>query len=964
MSELNRNISKFWEIETIPERHIFSAEENRCEQHFHATAQRDTSGRFVVSLPFKENVNSLGASYDQALKRFYSLEKRLNKNPPLKQEYGEFIKEYLELGHMRKAKPYNYSTEPHFYLPHHAVVKENSITTRLRVVFDGSAKTSSGVSLNDTLMVGPKLQQDLFDIVCRFRLYAYVITADVAKMYRQVRINEQCMPFQRILWRMSDKTDVEIFELTTVTYGTASASYLATKVLQQLAMAKQDAQPFGAEIILRDFYVDDLLTGAQTIDQANKIIAEVTEILSQGKLELRKWASNKPELLQNIPETCCGNTILDLDKSDNISTLGLQWNATMDTLQYALSDVPECKNITKRQILSHISKVFDPLGLLSPFTVRAKILMQDIWKLEINWDESLPLSIETTWLSYVEEMKDLNNITIPRHVFPMQQPEYFELHGFSDASEKAYGACVYVRALNKFGDISCNLLCAKSRIAPIKTMTLPRLELSGALLLARLMERLTRYLSLQFRKTCYWTDSSIVLSWLKSPKTFKTFVANRIAEIQELTNIADWHHIGTKENPADLLSRGTTSSTLMHTNLWWHGPKFLQCSTSNWPDSEFTLTENLPECKLVVLTNLVQTNSLMSIFERYSDLNKLIRVVAYCLRFTNNIRARIRKNTTDCELQYLTSQELNQAMMVLTKRVQVQTFRKEYQQLQNSQKIDSKSNLLCLNPFMDNHGIMRVGGRLKHSNIPYDQKHQILLPAKHHFTKLIIQHEHIKQLHAGTQSTIAAVRMKYWPLSLKNSVKSVIRSCVTCIKAKPICTDYLMGDLPQHRLTPGKAFENIGVDYFGPVHIRDSMKRKHNLIKAYGAVFVCFATKAVHVELVGNLSTEAFLAALKRFVARRGSISNIYSDNGTQFIGANTELKKLLKQLQTQTQTEQVKAYMAHNGLRWHFIPPRSPHFGGLWEAAVKSVKTHLTKIIGNASLNYEELSTLLVQIE
>ncbi|GJQ80493.1 hypothetical protein Trydic_g5787, partial [Trypoxylus dichotomus] len=337
--------------------------------------------------------------------------------------------------------------------------------------------------------------------------------------------------------------------------------------------------------------------------------------------------------------------------------------------------------------------------------------MQDIWKLEINWDESLPLSIETTWLSYVEEMKDLNNITIPRHVFPMQQPEHFELHGFSDASEKAYGACVYVRALNKFGDISCNLLCAKSRIAPIKTMTLPRLELSGALLLARLMQRLTRYLSLQFRKTCYWTDSSIVLSWLKSPKTFKTFVANRIAEIQELTNVANWHHIGTKENPADLLSRGTTSSTLMHTKLWWHGPKFLQCSTSNWPDSEFALTENLPEC---------------------------------------------------------------------------------------------------------------------------------------------------------TQSTIAAVRMKYWPLSLKNSVKSVIRSCVTCIKAKPIYT----------------------------------------------------------------------------------------------------ELKKLLKQLQTQTQTEQVKAYMAHNGIRWHFIPPRSPHFGGLWEAAVKSVKTHLTKIIGNASLNYEELSTLLVQIE
>lgn len=303
-------------------------------------------------------------------------------------------------------------------------------------------------------------------------------------------------------------------------------------------------------------------------------------------------------------------------------------------------------------------------------------------------------------------------------------------------------------------------------------------------------------------------------------------------------------------------------------------------------------------------------------------------------------------------------------MKVLTILTQKEGFSKEYRKLQNASTIDAKSKLLCLNPFMDEEGIIRVGGRLKHSNIPYPQKHQALLPAKHPFTKLIILNEHIKQLHAGTQQTMAAIRTKYWPLSLRNSVKAIIKTCITCFKTKPANVEYIMGNLPEHRVTPAKPFENIGVDYFGPIHIRENMKRKAKLVKSYGAIFVCFATKAVHIELVSNLSTEAFLAALKRLLSRRGSISNIYSDNGTQFVGANTELKKLRLQLQSQMKNENVKAYLANNDIKWHFIPPRSPHFGGLWEAAVKSVKLHLTRVIGKASLTYEEMYTLLVQIE
>ncbi|GJQ71474.1 hypothetical protein Trydic_g13553 [Trypoxylus dichotomus] len=303
-------------------------------------------------------------------------------------------------------------------------------------------------------------------------------------------------------------------------------------------------------------------------------------------------------------------------------------------------------------------------------------------------------------------------------------------------------------------------------------------------------------------------------------------------------------------------------------------------------------------------------------------------------------------------------------MKVLIILAQKECFSNEFKQLQNASNIDTKSKLLCLNPFMDEEGIIRVGGRLKHSNISYPQKHQALLPAKHPLTKLIILNEHFKQLHAGTQQTIAAIRTKYWPVSLRNSVKAAIKTCVTCFKAKPTNAEYIMDNLPERRVTPAKPFENIGVDYFGPIYIRESMKRKANLVKSYGAIFVCFATKAVHIEIVSCLSTQAFLAALRRLVSRRGNISNIYSDNGTQFVGANAELKKLQLQLQNQIKSENVKAYLADNDIKWHFIPPKSSHFGGLWKAAVKSVRSHLTRIIGKASLTYEEMYTFLVQIE
>ncbi|XP_029659434.1 uncharacterized protein LOC115233264 [Formica exsecta] len=312
------------------------------------------------------------------------LERKLERKPRLKKEYNDFIHEYAKLQHMRELRGHHpsWNVRPHFYLPHHCVIKETSATTKLRVVFDASSKTTSGISLNDALMVGPVLQQDLFSILLRFRTFEYALTADIAKMYRQVLVNEAQIPLQRILWRNQVTDDIKTYELITLTYGTASASFLAIKVIQQLADLEENEFPIGASIARRDFYVDDLITGANSKEDALMIRDQAAALLKKGGFLLRQWASNSQELLKGIGESSTTNALLELDKDGTSKTLGIKWNPSKDVLQYAISmELKGSNSHTKRSILSGIAQIFDPLGLLGPVIVVAKILIQKLWRL-------------------------------------------------------------------------------------------------------------------------------------------------------------------------------------------------------------------------------------------------------------------------------------------------------------------------------------------------------------------------------------------------------------------------------------------------------------------------------------------------------------------------------------------------------------------------------------------------------
>lgn len=426
VNNVNFDLKRFWEVEEGPQQIHLSPIENEVEAHFKQTVSRENSGKYVVALPFNEKKRDIGESYTRALNRFRSLERRFTHNLDLKTEYTSIINEYLALGHMTQVDVPDHSYG--FYLPHHAVIKPSCSTTKCRVVFDGSAKSSTGVSLNDALEIGPTIQDDIFSLLLRFRTHAYVLTGDIEKMYQQFLVRPEDRPFQRILWR-NDKNEIATYELNTVTFGLSSAPYLAIRCLHQLADDESDSFIAAFDIIKRDIYVDDLLTGAATFREALQLRNDIIELLKRGELNIRQWVSNDPQLLSGLSE----DQIHPKYSGDStIKTLGVAWNPRDDSIRYTVS-IDQRQTHTKRTILSTLAKIFDPLGLLGPVTVVAKILMQRLWQLQIDWDESLPANIQTEWSNYQKQLSLLENFTFERHISQCSIKR-FEIHGFCDAS--------------------------------------------------------------------------------------------------------------------------------------------------------------------------------------------------------------------------------------------------------------------------------------------------------------------------------------------------------------------------------------------------------------------------------------------------------------------------------------------------------------------------------------------------
>lgn len=966
--ETDQLLRRFWEIEeNLPHKKPMTELEIQCEEHFKSTHTRNDIGRYIVRLPFKDNPpTNLGDAKPLAISRLLQMEKRFTHKPEFKEEYHKFIKQYESQGHMMMVPEKERVTQKVYYLPHHAVLRPTSLSTKLRVVFDGSAAPEKGKSLNDELLIGPPLQQDVRDLITRWRQHKICLVADIRQMYRQILTSNEDVDYQRILWRESPTQPINEYRLLTVTYGTSCAPFLAIRTLHQLAEDEKNDFPTEAEILKSDFYMDDLLTGASTTEAAVMLQKGVTELLARGGFPLHKWSSNSKIVLSQIPSgEKDSQSAVNIKVEDTIKTLGITWNSDSDNFEINCN-LNCCPNtITKRNVLSTIAKCFDPLGWLTPTIILLKIFMQKLWLAGLDWDEELPPDLKDEWITYLNHFTHIENIQFPRWFGVSDDTIKRELHGFSDASCTAYAGVVYLRVLNNDGEVNVYLVLAKSKVAPVKQISLPRLELCGAVLVAKLINHVKTVLNIPDDDVYTWTDSTIVLSWLrKTPNTWTTFVANRTSEILTLTNSNQWHHVSSVNNPADVASRGCYPSDLQKSKLWWNGPQFL-CNANEIEYSTFDvpLTDLEKKAKPKISCNVTVTeNDDATFLNRFSTLSKLIRVTAYCRRFYNVCKARVMK-IPFTEPDYLSANEIENASNHCIKLSQSIFFQEEISRLRLGKQVHKTSKIYALHPFIDDKGIVRVGGRLANAEIPNDVKTPILLSGNCALSKLIVSNAHLRTLHGGHQLTLNFIKQRFWIIRVKNLIRTVIHRCIPCFKQKATPLPPFMANLPKFRVNPNRAFLISGVDFCGPFTMKLYPGRCKKISKVYICLFVCTVTKAIHLELVTDLTSAAFIAAFRRFVARRGHCKEIWSDHGTNFVGASRELDLAFKNSQSQLITE-ISELLANDLTQWKFIPPRAPHFGGIWESGVKSVKGHLKRVVGQAFLTYEEFATLLAQVE
>ncbi|XP_043062864.1 uncharacterized protein LOC122319547 [Drosophila yakuba] len=450
-------------------------------------------------------------------------------------------------------------------------------------------------------------------------------------------------------------------------------------------------------------------------------------------------------------------------------------------------------------------------------------------------------------------------------------------------------------------------------------------------------------------RTSCWTDSEIVLHWLSAPpRRWNTYVCNRTSEILSDFPRSCWNH-------------------LLEHRLWWKYPSWLATPTSEWPpstskfsvSSSFNVNTEERAIKPTTLHNFPDESIHELLIHKFSTWTRLIRVSSYCHRFIHTLRSHHRNSAP-----FLTSEELLDAQRRLIRHVQQKSFAREYAQLENRRQLNAKSHLIRFSPFLDDYGVMRVGGRIEQSTLNYNAKHPILIPKDTQLAGLLVRYFHVSYLHTGVDATFSNLRQQYWILGARNLVRKAVFQCKSCFLQRKGTSNQIRGELPIPRVQASRCFQHTGLDYAGPIAIKESKGRTPRIGKAWFSIFVCLTTKALHIEVVSELTTQAFIAAFQRFIARRAKPTDLYSDNGTTFHGGKRTLDDMRRLAIQQAKDEELAGFYANEGISWHFIPPSAPHFGGMWEAGVRSIKLHMKRILGSKALTFEELSTVLTQIE
>lgn len=981
-SECDVLLKKFWDIEhvkSIGDDEILSVEDKEAVKIVEAS-MRYNNGRYEVAVPWKSDPGELPNNYNMAYRRLENTEKRLIKDTNVGNDYVQIIDKYVEKGYIRKVTVEEESKSGKWYLPHFPVIRPDKETSKTRIVFDASAKYEN-ISLNSVIHQGPKLQKDLFDVLLRFRKNPVALVCDIAEMYLRINIAPQDRPFHRFLWRsMESNRKPDEYEFNSVVFGVNSSPFQAQYVAQKHAEKLQNSHPRAAETVLYSTYMDDSMDSVISDNEGILLYEQLSDLWSKAGMYARKWLSNSEAVLECIPkEDRASEVNLDDGNLPTVKTLGVMWKSNVDMFTFNANPPDEDFVYTKRNFLRKVAMLFDPLGFIAPYIVRAKMLLQEMWLDGYNWDDLLDNSIMCKAKSWFNELNDLKQIEVQRCLRLTDKSNEIldsSIHTFVDSSVEGFGAVSYMRNVYKSGLVSTRFIAAKSKVAPITSVSIPRLELMAAVLGLKLALSIAKPLDIPSERLVFWSDSMNVLWWIRGKsRDFKPFVANRVGEIHRNSSPTQWRYVPTKLNPADLVSRGRTVAQLKFDLIWWNGPDFLLREEHEWPVCQISkglscdkevkhatklstkvTSETGQDITLVTMKNIDVSDWRLNP-EHFSSWLRLIRVRSWINRFVENCRLKsdLRRKGG------LSVDEIEEAEIQIVRDAQISDFREDYIALMKGQQLPLGSRLLSLKPKIDEYGLLRSDGRLQYADfLPFDTKYPVILPRKNRVTKLIVKYYHEKGRHVcGTNQTLSMLSAKYWIISAREEIRECENECYICRKRKAKAAEQVMAPLPNIRFrTPLHAFARTAVDFGGPfITVQGRGKRRE---KRYLCLFTCLLTRAVHIEIAFGLDTDSFLNAFYRMASRRGMPQEVISDNGTNFVGANKELQQLVSFLDK----DKIYDNTSNRGVKWHFNPPLAPHFGGVHETMIKAAKKAIYAILGNADITDEELLTAFIGAE
>ncbi|XP_062713993.1 uncharacterized protein LOC134290806 [Aedes albopictus] len=950
-----------------------SEEDERARRILQETTRRMDSGRFETGLLWKTDEINFPESYAMAERRLKCLERRLQADPELRRNVEAQIVEYQAQGYAHKASEEELrDSDPRrvWYLPL-GIVRNPRKPGKVRIIWDAAARVK-GVSLNSMLLSGPDLLTPLMSVLCQFRQRQFAITSDIRQMFHQLRIRKEDRQSQRFLWRTNPESMPDVYIMDVATFG-ATCSPCSAQYAKNLNAADHEAEyPEAARAITKNTYVDDYLDSRDTIDEAVQLAVSVREVHSKAGFELRNWHSNAQEILnrigaENSPETVKSFTAEKTTATERI--LGMMWEPTEDLFVFSAQFHEDLLPLlsgeivpTKRQVLRMVMSLFDPLGLISCFTVHGKILLQNIWRSGVGWDDPLIPRDFLDWQRWTKVLPELNRLQIPRCYFPDYERESYgslQLHIFVDASELAYCGVAYFRIIDR-GTPRCSLVAAKAKVTPLRPQSIPRNELNAGVIGVRLMKNVTENHSLQITKRYFHTDSTVLLAWLRAdPRKYRPYVQFRTTEILADTKVEEWRWVPTRLNIADEATKWGNGPSFDVQDKWYRGPDFLWQPESEWPAKKPLIEEPTDELRKTNVHQEVTTDPVLELakFSRWED---LIKSLAYLYHFVNRCSTKQRVPTKS-RMATLTHQDFVSAEKGLWRMVQNQEFGEEISSLQSSESSTQKSTrlpksspLAKLSTFLDDDGILRSESRIdpKAAYYPYNFRNPIIVPKHHYVTDLLVLRFHRLYGHANTETVLNELRQVYCIPKMRSVVKKAVKKCMWCrvYRVKPEAPR--MAPLPQPRVMPFvRPFTHTGIDYFGPLIV----KQGRSNVKRWVAIFTCLTIRAVHLEVVHSLTLQSCKMAMRRFVDKRGAPQNIFSDNGTYFHGAARELAAEIKNINLA-----LAGTFTNAETEWHFNPPSAPHMGGVWERKVRSIKDAFKVLAHREKLDDEGLLTLL----